>query len=199
LITTIIFDLAEVYLQGIIGVEHRLVPILGVEAKKVATGLRGSDLTELFHGKITEEEYWLRVIEKNNWKIDVATLKRIVRDNFTEIKGTREVIERLREKGYKLGLLSVHTREWIDYCGQKFDYHRLFDSTLYSFEVAASKPDKKVYALILKKLKSKPDECIFIDDNLKNLIPARELGITTIRFKNPAQLRKDLAFLGIDI
>ena len=199
MITTIIFDLSEVYLTGFLGVERRLEKLLGIPANEIKAGLNGPELAAFFHGELTEEEYWLQVVERNRWSADVRALKEAARKNFNEITGTREIIEQLRGSGFKLGLLSVHAKEWVDYCQQKFGYHELFHSKLYSFEVAASKPDKKVYCLILQKLKSAPEECVFIDDHPENLAPAREMGMKTILFGNAGQLKTDLAVLGIPI
>jgi len=53
--------------------------------------------------------------------------------------------------------------------------------------------------MILQKLGSKPEECVFIDDQAKNLLPAKELGMATIEFKNPEQLEEDLADHGINV
>ncbi len=191
-ITTIIFDLAEVLLTGLLGVERHLEPILGIRAEEIEKMLHGKELISLFHGEITEEEYWLKVTKKNRWDVNVRILKETIRSNFVEIEGTRRIVERLKEKGYKLGLLSVHTKEWVDHCVKKFDYHKLFHSTQYSFEVQLSKPDKRAYKLILQKLASKPEECLFIDDNPKNVKAAEELGMQTIHFKNAKQLKKEL-------
>lgn len=181
-VTTIVFDLAEVLLKGLIGVEQYLEPVLGIKAEEIENKLYGKELAALFHGEITEEEYWLKIIKKNKWAVDVETLKKAVRDNFQEIPGTREIIRKLKEKGYKLGLLSVHTKEWIDHCVTKFDHNKLFHSTVYSFEVHVSKPDKRAYEIILQKLGSKPEECIFVDDSLKNILAAKELGMGTIQY-----------------
>ncbi|MFA5929981.1 MAG: HAD-IA family hydrolase [Candidatus Micrarchaeia archaeon] len=199
MITTIIFDLSEVYLTGLLGAEHNLEKILGIKANEIKRGLTGPELAAFFHGELTEDEYWLRIIEKHKWKASAGELKKAVRKNFNEIEGTRKIMEQLKEDGFRLGLLSVHTREWVDYCEGKFGYHKLFHSTLYSFEAAASKPDKKVYRMILTKLKSSPEECIFIDDHPENLIPAREMGMKAVLFKNSRQLKRDLAFLGIAV
>ena len=190
-ITTIIFDLSEVYLKGFKDVEIRLAPVLGVSPEHMHLH-EGPDLGLLFNGKITEDEYWQNVIKKNGWFVDADLLKSAVRKNFEEIEGTRDIIETLKERGLKLGLLSVHAREWIDFCQKKFDYHKLFHSVSYSFEVGASKPDKRAYLLILEKLKSRPEDCMFIDDNPDNLKTADMLGMTTILFKNPKQLRTEL-------
>ncbi|MDD5192726.1 MAG: HAD family phosphatase [Candidatus Nanoarchaeia archaeon] len=199
MIKTIIFDLSEVYLKGLIGVGNYIQPILNEPPKGIESKLNNKDLTSLFHGEISEDEYWARTINKNKWKVQPNILKKAVRANFKEIHGTREIIESLKEKGYRLGLLSVHTKEWIDYCDTKFDYHKLFDSISYSFEVGISKPDIKAYEFILKKLKEKPENCLFIDDNEENLVSARKLDIKTIQFKNPNQLKKDLILLSIKV
>lgn len=199
MITTIIFDLAETYLNGIPGLEKKLEPILGRKAADIYDEIWGEDLPSFFRGEISEEEYWTRAIKNNRWNTDSKTLKRVLRENIYELEGTREIIEALKEKGFRLGLLSVHGKEWIEYCEATFDYHKLFAATEYSFEAGVSKPDKKAYLRILKKLKAKPDECIFIDDNPRNLPPAEALGIKTILFKNANQLRKDLIPFGIRI
>lgn len=197
MITTVIFDLSEVYLKGLIGVEDILEPILGITAKEIYPKIRIKEVNDLFFGKITEEEYWSKVIKQNNWDVDVETFKKAVRKNFVEIKGTRKIIEKLKKKGFKLGLLSTHVREWIDYCNKKYDYHKLFHTVLYSFDSGFLKTDKRVYRLILRKLKSKPEETLFIDNDLRNLVVAKEVGIKTIKFENSDQLKDELKRMGV--
>jgi len=192
MITTIIFDLAEVYLHGIVGVQKQLKKFIEGSEEEIYSLLKGENFINLMQGKITEEEYFKNIIDKNNLEIKISQFKEIIRRNFKEIKGTRKIIEKLKGKGYKLGLLSVHAKEWIQFCEEKYCYHKLFHSKLYSFENSISKPDKKAYLEILNRLKSSPKECLFIDDSIKNILAAKELGIATIYFKNPKQLKKDL-------
>lgn len=148
MISTIIFDLAEVQITGLLGIGERLGSILGIPPNEIYHGILGPDLSAFFNGKMSEDEYWSRAIERNDWKTDISTLKSKVRENFVEIEGTREIIEKLKARGFRLGLLSVHAKEWIDYKSKKFDYHKLFHSVMYSFEVGVSKPDKMAYKLI---------------------------------------------------
>ncbi len=149
--------------------------------------------------EIAEEAYWKALVNKHHWKISVDDLKKAVRENFREIKGTRKIIEELKQNGYKLGLLSVHAKEWIEHCEEQFNYHRLFDSFMYSFEVAVSKPERRAYELMLQKLNTIPGDCLFIDDSPKNTDAAKELGIEVIPFISPEQLREDLKKLQIRI
>lgn len=196
MIKTIIFDLSEVYLRGLLGTHEILSKKLGINVE--ALDLEIPEMQSLFEGKIAEEDYWKAAVRKYRWNININELKEIVRSNFREIKGVRKIIEKLKKNGYQLGLLSVHAKEWIDHCEREFDYHKLFDSVLYSFEVAVCKPDKKAYELILEKLKSKPEECLFVDDSPKNLASASRLGMQTIRFQSPESLIEEFNRLDIN-
>jgi HAD superfamily hydrolase (TIGR01509 family) len=200
MITTIIFDLSEVYLKGFYGIEDYLEEALGMKAAEIKDKLQGgSEFQLLMEGKITENNFWKKIIQRNGWNVEVRHFKKAIRDNFSEIEGTREVVEKLKEKGFKLGLLSDHSREWIDHCNKKFDYHKLFHSTQYSFEVECCKTDKKTFILLLKKLGEKSSDCLFIDDNKENIKVARSIGLKAIQFKNPVQLKKELAHFSIKI
>ena len=190
MIKTIIFDLSEVYLRGLLGTQDILSKKLGLEIK--AIDLWTEDTIKLFEGKISEEDFWRKLRDDNKWNIRVKEMKKIVRSNFREIEGTRDIIEKLKSKGYKLGLLSVHVKEWVDHCEKEFDYHKLFHSVLYSFEIEVCKPEKRAYELMLEKIESKAEDCLFIDDNSENLIGADKLGIKTILFESARQLEKEL-------
>ncbi len=196
--TTVIFDLSEVYLRGLKGTEEILEPLLKIPVENIKEILlHGKHTSKFFHGEVNEKEFWRSVKDEGNWNISTKKLKEAVRKNFSEIEGTREIIEELKNKRYKMGLLSVHAKEWIDHLEKRFDYHKLFHSILYSFEVGVSKPDKKSYQLILEKLDAKPEECLFIDDHEKNIAAAKELGISTIHFKNSIQLKEELRRLNL--
>lgn len=197
MIKAIIFDLAETLIQGIVSVHEYLEQVLQIEIKH--ENLHINELEELFHGKISEDTYWEAMIRIHGWNISLDKLKKAVRNNFIEITGTRKIIEELKHNGYKLGLLSVHAKEWVEYMNKVYDYHKLFDAISYSYIEAVSKPDKKAYEIILNRLGVKPNESIFIDDNPRFVKAAEAIGIKGIVFKNPQQLREELKKLKIDL
>ncbi len=190
MITTIIFDLSSVYLEGIVG-SHKYFE-KEIETLVSDEYFYNEDFNKFMLGQLTEDKYWKSVIKENSWDISIDQLKNAARKNFTEIKGTREIIESLYHKGYKLGLLSNHAKEWIEYCELTYDYHKLFHKIVYSYEVGVSKPNKDIFLSLLKKLKVKPQECLFIDDYVKNIETAKKLGMTTIQFISSADLKKRL-------
>jgi len=64
----------------------------------------------------------------------------------------------------------------------KFEINDLFKTIIISGDVGLRKPDKRIFLLLLEKIQSSPEECVFIDDNLYNLETASRLGIKTVRF-----------------
>jgi putative hydrolase of the HAD superfamily len=49
-----------------------------------------------------------------------------------------------------------------------------------------NKPDPRAYQQVLAMTRARPDECIFVDDRLANLLPAGELGMLTVLVKDGA-------------
>lgn len=196
MIKAVIFDLSEVLLKGLLKTEDIISERYGFKVTNDQWQIK--EIDDLFHGKITEHEYWKAVIDHYNWSISVDDLSTAIRENFSEIRGTRKVIIGLKRKGYKLGLLSVHAKEWIDFCEKKYGFHTLFDSISYSFEIAVSKPSREAYEAILDELRIAPDECIFVDDSATNVKAAAEMGIHAIRFRDSEQLTQALKEMGVE-
>ncbi len=198
MISTIIFDLSEVYLGGMYGIEQKISKLTGIPVPQDFV-MKQKITRDFFHGVVTEEIFWKTLINENTWNINASTLGEIVRDQMVEIEGTREIMEKLKDNGYRLGLLSVHAKEWIDHVEEKFDFHKLFHSRTYSFEVGVSKPDPEAFRHILERLGASPSECLFIDDYHVNTTAAEKLGISTIIFTHAEQLKEDLVKMGIRI
>ncbi|EKD66641.1 MAG: hypothetical protein ACD_49C00026G0016 [uncultured bacterium (gcode 4)] len=191
-ISTIIFDLSEVYLQWLKWVEFRLSNILWIDHEIINKSFFTPKLSLLFHWKITEDEYLLDLITLNNWNINNLVFKELIRENFIEIWETRSIIEELKNNWYKLWLLSVHAREWIKYCNDKYNYHCLFDYIVYSFDIWISKPDKESFLHIINLSKDNPKNILFIDDNPKNIESSIKLWMNWVLFENSIELKKIL-------
>jgi epoxide hydrolase-like predicted phosphatase len=93
---------------------------------------------------------------------------------------------------YKTALLSNTVDEFIYEIIPKITMLGLFDDIIASFQVGMAKPDPELYKLTLSILGVKPNETIFIDDLEKHTIPAEELGIKTIVYKNFSQMKIEL-------
>lgn len=146
--------------------------------------------------KISEEQYWNLCENDLGIKIDPEKLRTILLNTFEEQKDVVALVKKL--KGiYQLGLLSDMPKEWADWLENRFHVFRNFDAVVISGYEGTEKPNPEIYHLILKKLKLKPEECVFIDDWERNLEYPPKIGMKTVLFKNSEQLKKELEELGI--
>lgn len=87
------------------------------------------------------------------------------------------VLKSLKHMGLKLGLISNCTHEDIT-AWESCALAPFFDDVFFSFKEGLSKPDPKVYQLVCQRLKSEPDQSLFIGDGGSNeLYGARAYGL----------------------
>ncbi len=107
-----------------------------------------------------------------------------------------KIIERLHQAGYIVSLMSnTHTVNAKSNLLKGF--YDIFDHVFLSNEIGLIKPDMAKYKHVLKKLDTKPKKCVFIDDKIQNLSPAKELGIIIIKFESLERFKEQLSELGI--
>ena len=75
---------------------------------------------------------------------------------------------------------------------QRFDFLQWFDGRLVSGEEKTRKPFPAFYQLLLDRYHIQPEAALFIDDNLRNVKAAEALGISSIHYQSPQELRKQL-------
>ncbi|SFM53544.1 putative hydrolase of the HAD superfamily [Paenibacillus sp. 1_12] len=89
-----------------------------------------------------------------------------------------DVIPKLSES-YQLGVVS-DTWPSLERVFKNIHLRHYFSTFIMSSMIGVRKPDQLMFTNALKELKVDPDETIFIDDSIKNLEGARELGIHTV-------------------
>ncbi len=107
------------------------------------------------------------------------------------------LIRQLKENGYLLYGLSNWSREKFDTVKEELIFLPLLQDYLISGDAGVTKPDERIYRMLLKRIGRPAGECIFIDDAEENVFAAEELGIKTILYRSPEQLVKELQALGI--
>lgn len=83
---------------------------------------------------------------------------------------------------FKLAILSNDVSEWSEYLTKNNGIKDYFDVSIISGNVGCRKPDCSIYESMLEKLNCPPEECLFIDNTVKNLITAENLGMDTVLF-----------------
>jgi 2-haloacid dehalogenase len=113
-------------------------------------------------------------------------------------QGTIDILKELKEsKKYKLLGLTNWSAETFPIAKEKYDFLNWFDGIVVSGEEKCRKPFAEFYHILLKRYQVEPERAIFIDDNVRNLEGARAVGIQTIHFVSPEELRIALKEKGV--
>jgi epoxide hydrolase-like predicted phosphatase len=148
-------------------------------------------------GKISEREFFektSKIIGKDEKKIRDVWQGILHKSKYR--KEMFILIEKLRENGYKVAVLSNTNPTHQQHYSKRGDYDH-FHVKILSNLVGYRKPSKAIYKLALRKLKIRPEEAVFIDDLKRNILPARRIGINVIYYKNYRQVFNDLRKLGV--
>ncbi|TFF98741.1 MAG: HAD family phosphatase [Promethearchaeota archaeon] len=156
-------------------------------------------------GEINNDEFY-------HLACDILNLdkKHITKDRFfkafnsilTRIdKDMVKLLEELKNMNkFKLFCLSnINESHWEYLKNKNCGFLDHFDSILLSHEIGMLKPDKKVFEYVIQLAKCKPNKVLFIDDGLKNVQSAEELGIVGLEFNSVDHLRGELKKLGINL
>jgi HAD superfamily hydrolase (TIGR01509 family) len=122
---------------------------------------------------LKEQEFW------NYWFSAEKVSERMV-----------QFAEELRKKGIKVFILSNNFKERAEYYGEYPWVHEAVNKVYFSWQTGFVKPDTRAWTLILEENKLDARECIYFDDQEKNLKAAESVGIQAHLFTNEEDLEK---------
>ena len=100
-------------------------------------------------------------------------------------KRNLEELLNLRERGYRVCLLSNTNPYMMQWAGNDFDgeghpISYYFDALYLSYECKAMKPRREIFEMMLQGQQSTPEETLFVDDGPKNVEMAATMGMHTL-------------------
>jgi putative hydrolase of the HAD superfamily len=101
--------------------------------------------------------------------------------------GAVETLVELRERGLRLGLITVCSEDVPDVWPET-PFAGLFDSEIFSCSVGLRKPDPRIYKLALDELGAEPAEAIFVGDGANDeLAGAERVGLRAVLIHREGQ------------
>ena len=118
----------------------------------------------------------------NTYKIDKAMKNELLNlykalNTFPEVK---DVLNKLKEKNYKLAILSNGTPALLNELVKSNNLDNIFDDIFSIEEVGIYKPDAKVYDMPIKKYKIQKEEVVFLSANTWDISGGGNYGYSTI-------------------
>ena len=184
-ITTILLDMYGVILEESKGnfIPYTFKSFDQAEYDRLTRQFREEKLfTRAANGEMTSDEFLTRL----GFEDPRFHMINYINNFLTLDPGFREFAEKYYRQ-YNFVLLSNDVAEWSAWITEHHDLDQYFTYKIVSGDVKCRKPDRKIYEIALEKTGKKPEECCFVDNSVKNLITAAELGIEPILFNRDGE------------
>jgi putative hydrolase of the HAD superfamily len=192
----ILFDLGGVILDINVQATQKYFYELGLPAELMQ--YPHSMTTDLFFkyetGKLDTDQFRDEIrlrtgVEMSDQAFDEAWNAMLVR-----IPEERTALLKVLSTRYNLYMLSntsslhvkVFEKMYLDAAGESM--HKIFKKIYYSHEIGCHKPDREAWEYVIRDAAIKPEETLFLDDNIHNIKAAQELGFQAIHIHERTQL-----------
>jgi 2-haloacid dehalogenase len=113
------------------------------------------------------------------------------------IEGTVEVLAELRQRGVPCYALTNMEAETYPLRRDRYEFLRWFDGTVVSSSEGVVKPYPEIFLRLLRRFGLVAERTLVVDDAERNIATARSLGMQTVLFRSPEQLRAWLVQAGL--
>jgi len=116
-----------------------------------------------------------------------------------QFDGTVRILGELKAAGMPCYALSNMEPDAFRVRRTRFAFMDWFDDHVISGFEGVAKPDPRIFRILLDRHGLRPQTCVFIDDQPRNVAAARDLGLIALQFTSPEQLRTDLRDAGMAV
>ena len=169
----ILLDAMGVIYQSGDDVGELLIPFIHKKGSKASK----SDIENAYHqaslGQLTATQFWSCVGLSSSFEDEYLSLHQLN-------NGFDEFIKYVSAKNFRIACLSNDVSEWSKKLRVKFKLESYIQDWIISGDVRLRKPDPNIYLAASNDLNVAPQQILFIDDRLTNIIAAQKLGFQTI-------------------
>ncbi len=194
MIKTFIFDLGSVIVKVDKSKQYKK---FATDSNKtevfISSYFENSNLRKTFEkGKLTPMQFYNDTSRELGLRMNFKEFKEVWCDIFSLNKDVEKLILKLK-KNFNLVLLSNTDILHFEYIKSKYKIINAFDKLVLSYEVGCRKPNPLIFLRTLKKAKTMPFNCVYIDDIFEFVLVAKFMGIKAFQYKNFEKLKSDLS------
>jgi putative hydrolase of the HAD superfamily len=165
---------------------------IGQALRRIAARDGAHPLHELECGRMTEHDFLAELgaqLREDLGREDVE-MHSFAERYFAHLAPNKAMIGflgELRDRGYRLAMLTNNVREWEPRWRAMLPVDDLFEVVVDSAFVGLRKPDPAIYRLTCDRLGVAPERCLFVDDVEANCSAAADLGMTAVLYRSSDQ------------
>ena len=115
------------------------------------------------------------------------------------IQESIELLDEVRRAGLRVLALTNWSHETFPVALQKFEFLSWFEGIVVSGHEKLIKPDPAIFRVLISRYSIDPSRAVFIDDNIRNVAGAEQVGMRALHFTSAVKLRSDLKELGVGV
>ncbi|WP_154171728.1 HAD family hydrolase [Vibrio metoecus] len=198
-IRNVVFDVGNVIVKWAPQEIAQLTFGEGEQSATLATSVFKSELwRDLNKGHYTEKEVKQAFHQQLGLPHD--TLEQLffhIKETQVLLLGTQKLMDDLLQAGYRLYALTDNVNEIVAYLKEQYDFWPKFTGAVVSSECGLLKPDPAIYRYLAESQHLDPQESVFMDDMLVNVMGARQQGFHAFQFVDAHQARAELLQMGL--
>lgn len=196
MIRNIVFDIGDVLVEysAILCAKHYAIDYFQLEAANQIL-IRDEKWREYLNGLILVEDllqYFINAYPNQKNEFCMLLEKKYQNEILFLITDNVELLKKVKEEHYQVYLLSNITKETLETIHENYDFIRWVDGGVFSYQEHVSKPDKKIYQILLERYHLEAEETLLIDDRFKNIEVASQLGIKGIQYQKGKQINLEM-------
>jgi len=146
-------------------------------------------------GKCSEHDF-LQTFFADGRDFDRRGFVSAVRSSYRWLPGLEELLQELHGAEATMHAFSNYPI-WYELIEERLGLSRFLDWTFVSCITGLRKPDPAAYRHVCGQLGVPPEQCVFVDDRVRNCEAARQSGIRSVVFEGVDSLRASLRHAGV--
>ncbi|BBN00373.1 FMN hydrolase / 5-amino-6-(5-phospho-D-ribitylamino)uracil phosphatase [Marchantia polymorpha subsp. ruderalis] len=175
----------------------RMPAYFGFTFKELLAAKHPTAWIEFEKGLLSEEEFAASFFQDGR-EYDYEGLKQCMSSGYEYLDGMATLLQRLKGAGFEMHAFSNYP-SWYTMIENKLKLSQYLPWTFVSCHSGLRKPDHQAYLDAAEHLGVQPSECIFVDDQPRNIEAAAKVGMLAIQFQNAETLEKELVACGCSL
>ncbi|MCX6253751.1 MAG: HAD family phosphatase [Bacteroidia bacterium] len=194
MIKNIVFDLGNVLIS--------FKPSEFFSKKNYPENIKATILSDIFgseewllldNGKINTQEAIDGIALKSSLKKEeIAHIFNLRTELMFPLDQNVRLLPELKKQGFRLYFLSNFPMDIFEEVKTGYYFFKYFDGGIISAEAKFSKPDSRIYEIVLEKYSLNPGECLFVDDIEINVRAAEATGMKGFVTNGSLEISKEI-------